>query len=96
MAVVAENDIILAALTQRLDAVADRVQVCYETIAESIDIPGVNGSKQSNSWVNIKLKNGQTLKTKLLVSRMLLWTNKEKILGCHVGSILSLTGFRFS
>lgn len=68
LAYVAENDIILEAITRRLDAVKDRVDVMYQTKAETIRVPGVDSSLQSNAWVEITLNNGQTLKTKLLVS----------------------------
>lgn len=68
LAYVAENDVILEAITRRLDAVKDRVNVMYQTKAEKIRIPGVDSSLQSNSWVEISLNNGKTLKTKLLVS----------------------------
>lgn len=68
LAYVAENDVILEAITRRLDAVKDRVDVMYGTKAETIRVPGVDKSIESNSWVEIVLNNGQTLKTKLLVS----------------------------
>lgn len=72
LAYVAENDVILEAITRRLDAVKDRVDVMYGTKAETIHVPGVDKSIESNSWVEIVLNNGQTLKTKLLVSCVIL------------------------
>lgn len=39
----------------------------YKTRVDSIEIPGVNKEIDSNAWVRLKLNNGQTLKTKLLV-----------------------------
>jgi len=70
LAYVAENDVILEAITRRLDAVKDRVEVLYGTKAETIRIPGADSSLDSNSWVEITLNNGQTLRSKLLVSEL--------------------------
>jgi len=67
LAYVAENDVILEAITRRLDAIKDRVDVMYSTKAEEIHIPGTDSGPDSNTFVEIKLNDGTTLKTKLLV-----------------------------
>ncbi|XP_052770148.1 ubiquinone biosynthesis monooxygenase COQ6, mitochondrial-like [Mya arenaria] len=67
LAYIAENDIILEAITRRLDTVQDHIDVMYGTRAEEISIPGVDTELESNAWVEVKLNNGTTLKTKLLI-----------------------------
>ena len=66
MAYVVENDIILEAITRRLETLSDRVEVLYNTKVKHIDIPGPESS-QPNTWVNLELQDGKSLKTKLLV-----------------------------
>ena len=66
MAYVVENDIILEAITRRLERLSDRVEVLYNTRVQSIDIPSA-ASTQNNTWVTLKLHDGKLLKTKLLV-----------------------------
>ncbi|KAH3852894.1 ubiquinone biosynthesis monooxygenase COQ6, mitochondrial-like [Dreissena polymorpha] len=67
IAYVAENDVIQEALTQRLEEMKDRIEVMYNTSADSVAVPGVDKELASNAWVEIKLNNGQVLKTKLLI-----------------------------
>ena len=66
MAYVVENDVILEAITRRLETLSDRVEVLYNTRVKHIDIPGPENS-QPNTWVNLELQDGKSLKTKLLV-----------------------------
>lgn len=66
MAYVAENDVILEAITRRLETLSDRVEVLYNTRVQHIDIPSLNSS-QPNTWVRLKLQDGKSLKTKLLI-----------------------------
>ena len=68
MAYVAENDVILESITRSLATLSDRVEVLYNTKVQHIDIPSLNSS-QPNTWVRLKLQDGKSLKTKLLVSR---------------------------
>ena len=67
MAYVVENDIILEAITCRLDTLSDRVEVLYNTRVQNIDIPGPHNS-QPNAWVKLCLEDGKSFKTKLLVN----------------------------
>lgn len=75
MAYVVENDIILEAITRRLERLADRVDVLYNTRVQKIEIPSQTSS-QTNSWVNLKLHDGNCLKTKLLVSLQGCWLKR--------------------
>lgn len=71
LAYIAENNVVEEALRRRLEAVADRVDVRYQTSAKSYIIPGVtsgHGELHQNSWVTVKLQDNRALKTKLLVS----------------------------
>ena len=68
LAYVAENDVILEAVSRRLDALKDNLEIRYNTRIQSIDIPGVEDSTQPNTWVSLKLDNGDVINTKLLVS----------------------------
>lgn len=70
LAYIAENNVVEEALRRRLEAVADRVDVRYQTSAKSYIIPGVtsgHGELHQNSWVTVKLQDNRALKTKLLI-----------------------------
>uniref|UniRef100_A0A674NS22 Ubiquinone biosynthesis monooxygenase COQ6, mitochondrial n=1 Tax=Takifugu rubripes TaxID=31033 RepID=A0A674NS22_TAKRU len=66
MAYIVENDIVVAALTKQLDALSDNVQVKYRSKVVKYIWPMPHHA-DSIPWVQIKLANGDTLKTKLLI-----------------------------
>ncbi|NXI48975.1 COQ6 monooxygenase, partial [Chloroceryle aenea] len=67
MGYIVENDVIMAALTKQLDAVADRVEVFYQSRAVSCTRPLPSLSCGTSPWVQIELADGRRLQTKLLV-----------------------------
>lgn len=67
MGYIVENDVITAALTKQLDAMADRIEVLYRSRAVNYTWPAPYPDKEGSSWVQIQLADGQKLHTKLLI-----------------------------
>lgn len=70
LAYIVENDVILASLTTRLNALADRVDVRYKTRAKAVSLPRQveEVASPESPFVRVHLENGETLQTRLLVS----------------------------
>lgn len=68
LAYIAENDVILAAITDQLEKVkGENVEVKYETKVKSYKLPRMSTSRNSN-WAEVVLENGDVLNSKLIVS----------------------------
>ncbi|XP_077319801.1 ubiquinone biosynthesis monooxygenase COQ6, mitochondrial [Lithobates pipiens] len=67
MGYIVENDVITAALTKQLDAMADRIEVLYRSRAVNYTWPAPYPDKEGSSWVQIQLADGKKLHTKLLI-----------------------------
>ncbi|KAF4788539.1 Ubiquinone biosynthesis monooxygenase COQ6, mitochondrial [Turdus rufiventris] len=67
MGYIVENDVIMAALTKQLDAVADRVEVFYRSKAVGYTWPLPSHSCDTSPWVQVELADGRRLQTKLLI-----------------------------
>lgn len=67
MGYIIENDVITAALTKQLDAMADRIEVLYRNRAVNYTWPSPYHDGEGSSWVQIQLADGQKLHTKLLI-----------------------------
>ncbi|XP_019940091.1 ubiquinone biosynthesis monooxygenase COQ6, mitochondrial [Paralichthys olivaceus] len=67
MAYIVENDIVVAALTKQLDSLSDNVQVKYRSKVVKYKWPMPQQAAESIPWVQVKLANGETLQTKLLI-----------------------------
>ncbi|XP_040189661.1 ubiquinone biosynthesis monooxygenase COQ6, mitochondrial [Rana temporaria] len=67
MGYIIENDVITAALTKQLDAMADRIEVLYRSRAVNYTWPAPYPDKEGSSWVQIELADGQKLHTKLVI-----------------------------
>lgn len=70
MGYIVENDVIMAALTKQLDAVADRVEVFYGSRAVGYTWPLPSHNCDTSPWVQIELADGRRLQTKLLVTKL--------------------------
>ena len=66
LAYIVENDVTIAGLSQQLDKLTSRVRVNYETTVCNVNIPQQHVVEEE-SWVEVELKNGETLKTRLLI-----------------------------
>uniref|UniRef100_A0A8C5PMX2 Ubiquinone biosynthesis monooxygenase COQ6, mitochondrial n=1 Tax=Leptobrachium leishanense TaxID=445787 RepID=A0A8C5PMX2_9ANUR len=64
---VVENDVVIAALTQQLRAMSDRVEVLYRSRAQGYTWPTPYHNGEARPWVRIDLAGGQTLHTRLLI-----------------------------
>ncbi|KAG7509918.1 ubiquinone biosynthesis monooxygenase COQ6, mitochondrial [Solea senegalensis] len=67
MAYIVENDIVVAALTKQLDSLSDNVQVKYRSKVVHYTWPMPHQAADYIPWVQVKLANGETLQTKLLI-----------------------------
>ncbi|NWX81604.1 COQ6 monooxygenase, partial [Nothoprocta pentlandii] len=67
MGYIVENDVIMAALTKQLDAVAERVEVFYRSRAVGYTWPLPQHGSDTSPWVQIELADGRRLQTKLLI-----------------------------
>lgn len=63
IAFIVENQVILRALSEKLNALKDRVEIWHGVKVIHYDLPKDN----NDSRLSLKLQNGKTLKTKLLV-----------------------------
>lgn len=71
LAYIAENDVILAGIAQRLDAMgSDVVQVKYSACVKSYRLTSLNAKEP---WVEVNMEDGQTLRAKLLVRTALVF-----------------------
>ncbi|XP_028931326.1 ubiquinone biosynthesis monooxygenase COQ6, mitochondrial [Ornithorhynchus anatinus] len=64
---VVENDVIMAALTRRLEAVSDRVDVLYGSRAAELAWPSAGRGPEADPWVRVTLADGRRLRAQLLV-----------------------------
>ncbi|KAJ8341595.1 hypothetical protein SKAU_G00338860 [Synaphobranchus kaupii] len=67
LAYIVENDVIVAALTKQLDTLPGHVKVQYRTRVVKYAWPRSYQVADSIPWVQVKLANGDTLQTKLLI-----------------------------
>ncbi|XP_046372981.2 ubiquinone biosynthesis monooxygenase COQ6, mitochondrial-like [Haliotis rufescens] len=68
LAYIVENDIILAALMQRLSEVGDRVEIRYRTKPKAYELPGVKDfSSKQHPLVGVELESGDVIRTRLLI-----------------------------
>ncbi|XP_070776366.1 ubiquinone biosynthesis monooxygenase COQ6, mitochondrial isoform X3 [Enoplosus armatus] len=67
MAYIVENDIVVAALTKRLDSLSDNVQVKYRSKVVKYAWPMPHQAADSIPWVQVTLASGETVQTKLLI-----------------------------
>ncbi|XP_050404132.1 ubiquinone biosynthesis monooxygenase COQ6, mitochondrial [Patella vulgata] len=68
LAYIVENDVILAAIMNRLNAAGDNVEIHYSTSATSYKFPGeIDDEGNKESWLTVNLSNGQSLRTDLLI-----------------------------
>ncbi|KAM4625816.1 ubiquinone biosynthesis monooxygenase COQ6, mitochondrial [Polymixia lowei] len=67
MAYIVENDIIVAALTKRLDSLSDNVKIQYRSKVVRYTWPMSYQVADSIPWVQVTLASGETLQTKLLI-----------------------------
>ncbi|XP_005409467.1 PREDICTED: ubiquinone biosynthesis monooxygenase COQ6, mitochondrial [Chinchilla lanigera] len=67
MGYIVENDVIMHALTEQLEAVSDRVTVLYRSKAVGYSWPGPFSVADSSPWVHITLGDGSNLQTTLLI-----------------------------
>ncbi|KAG7466425.1 hypothetical protein MATL_G00164600 [Megalops atlanticus] len=67
MAYIVENDVIVAALTKQLESLTDHVEVKYRTKVVKYTWPKSYQVADSIPWVQVKLADGQTLQTRLLI-----------------------------
>ncbi|NWJ07883.1 COQ6 monooxygenase, partial [Crypturellus undulatus] len=67
MGYIVENDVLMAALTKQLDAVAERVEVFYRSRAVGYTWPLPQHDCDTSPWVQIELADGRRLQTKLLI-----------------------------
>ncbi|XP_064602568.1 ubiquinone biosynthesis monooxygenase COQ6, mitochondrial-like [Liolophura sinensis] len=69
LAYIVENDVILASITARLNALGDRVDVRYRTQAKAVSLPTPveDVASTESPFVRVHLENGETLQTRLLI-----------------------------
>ena len=68
---IVENDVTIAALSRQLDKLIGSsnsgVRVEYETMVTSVEVPNRPKLDEEN-WVKVELRNGECLRTRLLVA----------------------------
>ncbi|XP_034530910.1 ubiquinone biosynthesis monooxygenase COQ6, mitochondrial isoform X1 [Notolabrus celidotus] len=67
MAYIVENDVVVAALTKQLGTLSDNVQVKYRSKVVKYTWPMPHEAAESVPWVQVKLANGESVQTKLLI-----------------------------
>ncbi|XP_071794453.1 ubiquinone biosynthesis monooxygenase COQ6, mitochondrial-like [Asterias amurensis] len=66
LAYIVENDVTVDALSRQLEKLVNRVKIQYNSTVQDIKVPSQNVPEQE-SWVQIKLANGKSIKTRLLI-----------------------------
>ena len=71
LAYIVENDVVQGAIDEQLVAAGDRVTVRHEAPVEDYIFPSSESNENESPWVQVKLKDGETISTRLVVRRIL-------------------------